>query len=100
MSKVFSFPSSVGAKPEPWIELRHGADGGVRMREVPAPSVAELARGTHPKLRDAHKDWKRQQAGYCEHCDEAPCLQTEDCPGGRHYERRAAVERHRRGESA
>lgn len=41
-------------------------------------------------IKDARQAWKRQQTGYCAHCDEAPCLQTEDCPGGRHYERAKA----------
>jgi hypothetical protein len=33
-------------------------------------------------------DWVRpERCGGCEHY---PCLQTEDCPGGRHYERQVA----------
>lgn len=26
----------------------------------------------------------------CGGCEHLPCLQTEDCPGGRHYERQVA----------
>jgi hypothetical protein len=39
---------------------------------------------------DCWRDWWRAswiRPELCGGCREWPCLQTEDCPGGRHYER-------------